>query len=50
VTNRIDDTIVNTNPNGVPAFSTNPIYPNTPVLPATNGSIIIRLNRTGPCE
>jgi hypothetical protein len=49
-TNRVDDTIVNTNPNGVPAFSANPIYPNTPVLPATNGSIIIRLNRTGPCE
>ena len=48
--NRVDDTIVNTNANGVPALSANPIYPATPVLPATNGSIIIRLNRTGPCE
>ena len=49
-TNRIDDTISNTNANGVPALSSNPIYPNTPVQPNSNGSIIIRLNRSGACE
>ena len=49
-TNRVDDTIANTNANGVPALAANPIYPATPVLPASLGSIIIRLNRTGPCE
>jgi hypothetical protein len=48
--NRVDDTIVNDGANGEPALAANPIYPSLPVLPASNGSIIIRLNRTGPCE
>ena len=48
--NRVDDTITNTNANGVPALAANPIYPASPALPASISSIIIRLNRTGPCE
>ncbi len=48
--NRVDDTVANTAAAGIPAFAANPIYPNTPVLPATNGSIIIRMNRTGACS
>jgi hypothetical protein len=31
-------------------LAANPIYPATPALPASLNSIIIRLNRTGPCE
>jgi hypothetical protein len=49
-TNRVDDTIVNTTATGTPTIAANPIYPATPALPATLNSIIIRLNRTGPCE
>jgi Tfp pilus assembly protein PilV len=49
-TNRVDDTVANTAAAGVPAFAANPIYPNTPVEPATTGSIVIRLNRTGACS
>jgi type II secretory pathway pseudopilin PulG len=48
--NRVDDTIVNTTATGTPTIAANPIYPAAPALPGTNGSIIIRLNRTGPCE
>lgn len=48
--NRVDDTITNTNANGVPALAANPIYPASPALPASLNSIIIRLNRNGACE
>ena len=37
-------------PTGTPTIAANPIYPDHARSAGTNGSIIIRLNRTGPCE
>jgi hypothetical protein len=50
VANRVDDVVSNTSSTGTPTIAASPIYPNTPVLPATVGSIMIRLDRTGPCD
>jgi type II secretory pathway pseudopilin PulG len=49
-TNLVNDTVASTNAAGTPAFAANPIYPATPILPGTNGAIIVRLNRSGPCH
>ena len=51
VANRVDDTIANTNANGVPALLGQPhLSEHARRSRPRNGSIIIRLNRTGPCE
>ncbi len=49
-TNLVNDTVVNTTQTGTPTIAANPIYPATPILPGTNGAIIIRLNRNGACH